>query len=306
MAKYLDDNGLLYFWQKIKTLLGGKQDSLTFDSTPTSASTNPVTSGGVYTALGNKQDTLTFDSAPTSASTNPVTSGGVYTALGNKQDTLTFDSSPTASSTNPVTSGGVYTALGGKVDTETGKGLSENDFTDALLTKLNGIAEGATANTGTVTSVTISATSPISIDSSSAITTTGSRTISHANSGVTAGTYKSVTVNATGHVTAGSNPTTLSGYGITDAYTKTEVDTAIGSVVGVSFEIVSTLPTTGDAGTIYLVSNSGTGTNVYDEYIYISNSWEKIGTTDVDLTNYYNTSNLVAITNAEIDTILAA
>lgn len=43
----------------------------------------------------------------------------------------------------------------------------------------------------------------------------------HPNSGVTAGTYKSVTVNAQGHITAGSNPTTLSGYGITDAAPKT-------------------------------------------------------------------------------------
>ena len=57
------------------------------------------------------QNTLTFDSAPTSASTNPVTSGGVYTALASKQNTLTFDSTPTASSTNPATSGGIYTAL---------------------------------------------------------------------------------------------------------------------------------------------------------------------------------------------------
>ena len=47
---------------------------------------------------------------------------------------------------------------------------------------------------------------------------------SHANSGVTAGTYKSVTVNAKGHVTAGSNPTTLSGYGITDAASKSDLD----------------------------------------------------------------------------------
>lgn len=39
----------------------------------------------------------------------------------------------------------------------------------------------------------------------------------HPDSGITAGTYKSVTVNAQGHVTAGSNPTTLAGYGITDA-----------------------------------------------------------------------------------------
>lgn len=37
-----------------------------------------------------------------------------------------------------------------------------------------------------------------------------------ANSGVTAGTYKSVTVNAKGLVTSGTNPTTLAGYGITD------------------------------------------------------------------------------------------
>jgi len=68
-----------------------------------------------------------------------------------------------------------------------------------------------------VTSIAINATSPIAVDSSAAITTSGTRTISHANSGVTAGTYKSVTVNATGHVTGGSNPTTIAGYGITDA-----------------------------------------------------------------------------------------
>ena len=49
----------------------------------------------------------------------------------------------------------------------------------------------------------------------------------HVDSGVTAGTYKSVTVNAKGHVTSGSNPTTISGYGITDAYTKTQVDSAL-------------------------------------------------------------------------------
>ena len=45
-------------------------------------------------------------------------------------------------------------------------------------------------------------------------------TYTHPNSGVTAGTYRSVTVNAQGHVTAGTNPTTLAGYGITDAAAK--------------------------------------------------------------------------------------
>lgn len=42
----------------------------------------------------------------------------------------------------------------------------------------------------------------------------------HPNSGVSAGTYQKITVNAQGHVTGGSNPTTLAGYGITDAVSK--------------------------------------------------------------------------------------
>ena len=46
-------------------------------------------------------------------------------------------------------------------------------------------------------------------------------TYTHPNSGVTAGTYRSVTVDAQGHVTKGTNPTTLAGYGITDAASKT-------------------------------------------------------------------------------------
>lgn len=40
-------------------MLDKKQDTLTFDTTPTSASTNPVTSGGVYTALSGKQADIT-------------------------------------------------------------------------------------------------------------------------------------------------------------------------------------------------------------------------------------------------------
>ena len=56
-----------------------------------------------------------------------------------------------------------------------------------------------------------------------------SKAYSHPNSGVTAGTYKSVTVNAQGHVTGGSNPTTLAGYGITDAAAKNHTHNYAGS-----------------------------------------------------------------------------
>ena len=41
---------------------------------------------------------------------------------------------------------GLTDALAGKVNTEEGKGLSENDFTDTLLEKLNGIEAGAEVN----------------------------------------------------------------------------------------------------------------------------------------------------------------
>lgn len=43
-------------------------------------------------------------------------------------------------------------------------------------------------------------------------------------SGVAAGTYRSVTVDAYGRVTAASNPTTVAGYGLTDVYTQTQVN----------------------------------------------------------------------------------
>ena len=57
------------------------------------------------------------------------------------------------------------------------------------------------------------------------------RTLSLATSGVTAGTYTSVTVDKYGRVTSGTNPTTLEGYGITDAYTKSDVNTLLGDYV---------------------------------------------------------------------------
>lgn len=51
------------------------------------------------------------------------------------------------------------------------------------------------------------------------------RTIALPASGVGAGTYRAVTVNANGIVTAGSNPSTLGGYGITDALHASEAVT---------------------------------------------------------------------------------
>lgn len=64
---------------------------------------------------------------------------------------------------------------------------------------------------------------------SSARIVAGADEIDLATTGVTAGTYKSLTVDQWGRVTAGTNPTTLSGYGITDTYTSTYIDTLFGT-----------------------------------------------------------------------------
>jgi hypothetical protein len=50
-----------------------------------------------------------------------------------------------------------------------------------------------------------------------------------ATSGVSVGTYKSVTADAYGRITAGTNPTTIAGFGISDAYTIAQIDTLFGS-----------------------------------------------------------------------------
>lgn len=65
----------------------------------------------------------------------------------------------------------------------------------------------------------------------------------------------------------------------------TAINAAIAGISGISFEIVQTLPATGDPGTIYLVpaGQSATG-DIYTEWIYINSNWEKLGSTAVDLT----------------------
>lgn len=92
----------------------------------------------------------------------------------------------------------------------------------------------------------------------------------------------------------------------TSAQVQSAINTALSGITGIDFQVVQALPASGAAGTIYLVSNSGTGQNIYDEYIYVNNAFEKIGTTAVDLSGYVQASDLVAITNAEIDTIVAS
>ena len=60
---FIDGDGVDY---KISSAVPNLQTELTFDTTPTTDSTNPVTSGGIKTALNGKQDAFTIIAAYTS------------------------------------------------------------------------------------------------------------------------------------------------------------------------------------------------------------------------------------------------
>lgn len=84
----------------ITTLQNTKQNTLTFDTAPTDASTNPVTSGGVYTALSGKEDTANRVTSVSSSSTNEKypTAKAVYTAIANRNTTQTINATYSSSS----------------------------------------------------------------------------------------------------------------------------------------------------------------------------------------------------------------
>lgn len=69
--------------------------------------------------------------------------------------------------------------------------------------------------------------------------------------------------------------------------------------------ITDSLPTSDiQTNKIYLVRNaSGADNNIYTEYAYINNAWEKIGEykADVDLSNYYNKSQTDNLLNGKAD-----
>lgn len=75
----------------------------------------------------------------------------------------------------------------------------------------------------------------------------------------------------------------------------TEIATAIGNITTFDTEVVQSLPQSGTEGTIYFVPNSHGTNDVYDEYMYISNAWEKIGSTAVDLSGYVQSNDLAYV-----------
>ena len=86
----------------------------------------------------------------------------------------------------------------------------------------------------------------------------------------------------------------------TQAQVSEAITAAVADITSFEFQVVEDLPGTGEKGIIYLVSHTHGDSDTYDEYIWVNNKFEKIGNTDVDLSGYVLSSDLVEITNEEV------
>lgn len=247
--------------------------------------------------------------------------------------------SSTSTDTQYPSAKAVYTGLSGKVDKVSGKTLSTNDYTNAEKSKLAAIADGAQVNiiesidiNGTVQTITdknvsikvptkvselsndknyltsYTETDPIfkasaayGITSSNISTWNGKQDKITFNKTYNASTNKAATMQ---DIPTNNNQLSNGAGYQTLAQVQSAINAALENITGIDFQVVTSLPSTGVKGTIYLVANSGENNNSYDEYIYVNSKWEKIGTTQVDLSNYLQTTDLVEFTNDEIDSIV--
>lgn len=77
---------------------------------------------------------------------------------------------------------------------------------------------------------------------------------------------------------------------MTPLRTKQAIDTVVNALPDQDiFKVVSVLPDTGEENYIYIVpaTNPAAG-DQHDEYMWVNEAWELVGTLDIDLSDYYN------------------
>lgn len=171
------------------------------------------------------------------------------------------------------------------------RGLSEEDFTTALQTKLNGIFAEATKVQWNQTQNSGTKIATITINDNAAVDV-----------------YVPTVIIDSAMSSSSENP-------VQNKVIKEYVDTAVGAVVQIKFDAdttglgytsladLQTKHPTGANGTIYLVQNTGTGTNSKDEYFWDSNSlkYERFGSTDIDLSNYVTKDDIAELSTADVN-----
>lgn len=183
----------------------------------------------------------------------------------------------------------IKTALGGKVDVVSGKDLSTNDYTNAEKSKLSGISSGAQVNV--IESVKVNGTK---VEPSSKAVN------------ISVPTKVSQLTNDSGFQTSTQVNSIVTGKGYqTQSQVQSLINSAVGNITSIRYEKVTSLPATGSNGVIYLVAHSHGTQDIYDEYIWLSETktYEKIGNTDIDLSAYVKKSELTVITTNDLNTI---
>lgn len=310
MSKFLNGDGVLYLWGKIKSYVS--------DALPTKVS-----------ELANDAKYITIDDVPegTAASNTPpkedgVANAGTETAFARGDHVHPHDTT--------------------KVDKVSGKGLSTNDYTTSEKNKLAGIAENAnnyvlpTAGSALGGVKTTSAVAdPAGYTASPIIdgivyykdtnTTYSDMTAATASTAGKHGlvpapkagdqakflrgdgtfttpkdtTYTDATQSVHGLMSS-SDKKKLDAFSEASAYaTQTYVTKQISEAGHIKKQIVDTLPSASSASDniIYMVAKTtANGNNAYDEYMLINNAMEKIGDTQ---------TTIESLSNADIDALIA-
>jgi hypothetical protein len=320
--KFLDENGLLYYDGKIKGRLNTKVDKVTGKGLSTNDLTNELKQ--TYDETVTKVDQIIAEGGEPNVIDTVKVNGTALTPDAEKA--VNIDLSGYAKTTDLPTKVSDLTNDG---DGTTGSKFATEAYVNTNGGKIDKIKVNGTEQTITNKAVDITVptkTSDLTNDSNFAVdasyvhtdnnyTTAEKNKLSGVASGAQVNKIESIKVNGTAQtitskavdITVPTNNNQLTngaGYQ-TASEVQTAINSAISGITGIDFQVVTSLPATGTKGVIYLISNSGTGTNIYDEYIWVTNRFEKIGTTEIDLSNYYNTTNLLALTNQEIDTIIS-
>lgn len=192
----------------------------------------------------------------------------------------------------------IVALLGNKVDKVSGKGLSTNDYTNADKKKLDGIASGANNYTLPTAGSTLGG-----VKTTSTVTSASGYTPAPIIDGVpyykdTNTTYNPATQGANGLMTA-ADKKKLDAFGAAGTYaTQTYVGQQIAAAGHITKKIVPTRPEASAAkeNVIYMVKKpSGSGGNLYDEYMLIDGGLELVGDTETKIST---------LSNADVEEIL--